>query len=112
MEDRGNGAGETSVECTEKVSQPGRNSSHVIDVKEAPIKIGGTVVARLADNATARDLAPQLTLILPFKDFNHVDKVARLSRRLSTDGAPAGSYPDVGDIGDYEPWGDLVFYYP
>jgi hypothetical protein len=83
-------------------------------VDETPIKItiAGTVItARLADNATARDLAAQLPLTLRFKDFNQVEKLARLPRRLSMDGVPAGSDPDIGDLGYYAPTGDLVFYY-
>lgn len=79
-----------------------------------PIKItvGDTVVtARLADNATAHDLADQLPLTLIFKDFNRVEKIAKLPRSLSMDGVPAGDDPDIGDIGYYAPSGDLVFYY-
>jgi hypothetical protein len=86
----------------------------VIDVDERPIKItiGDTVVsARLADNASARDLAAQLPLTLIFTDFNQVEKVATLPRRLSTDGVPPGADPDIGDIGYYAPSGNLVFYY-
>ena len=76
------------------------------------IMIADTVVtARLADNATARDLAAQLPLTLIFKDFNHVEKVATLPRRLSMDGVPAGADPDIGDIGYYAPSANLVFYY-
>ena len=81
---------------------------------ETPIKItiADTVVtARLADNPTARDLATQLPLTLTFKDFNEVEKVATLPRRLSMDGVPAGADPDIGDIGYYAPAGALVFYY-
>jgi hypothetical protein len=77
-------------------------------VEETPIKItiAGTVItARLADNATARDVAAQLPLTLTFKDFNQVEKIARLPRRLSVDGAPAGADPDIGDIGYYAPSG-------
>ena len=69
---------------------------------ETPIKItiGDTLItARLADNATSRDLAAQLPLTLSFKDFNHLEKIARLPRRLSADGASAGAHPDIGDIG-------------
>jgi hypothetical protein len=75
-------------------------------VEETPIKItiADTVItARLADNATVRDLAAQLPLTLTFKDFNHVEKIATLPRRLSTDGVPAGADPDIGDIGYYAP---------
>jgi hypothetical protein len=83
-------------------------------VEETPIKItiAATVItARLAANATARDLAAQLPLTLTFKDFNHVEKIAKLPRPLSTNDVPAGADPDIGDIGYYAPSGDLVFYY-
>lgn len=100
--------------CTERASHAGGICRSVIDVGETPIKItiADTVVtARLVDNATARDLAAQLPLTLTFKDFNQVEKIATLPRRLSMDGVPAGADPDIGDIGYYAPSGDLVFYY-
>jgi hypothetical protein len=100
--------------CTDRPSQPGPICRNVIIVEETPIKItiADTVItARLADNATARDLAAQLPLTLAFKDFNQVEKLARLPRPLSMDGVPAGADPDIGDIGYYAPSGDLVFYY-
>jgi hypothetical protein len=83
-------------------------------VDETPIKItiaDKVITARLADNATALDLAAQLPLTLSFKDFNHVEKIATLPRRLSLDDAPAGADPDIGDIAYYAPSGNLVFYY-
>ena len=72
---------------------------------------GRTLTARLADNATTRDLLDQLPLTLRFRDFNHVEKIAKLPRPLTLDGAPAGADPDVDDIGYYAPSGDLVLYY-
>ena len=82
-------------------------------VGEVPITIAiadTVITAQLADNPTARDLAAQLPLTLTFKDFNQVEKIAKLPRPLSLDGAP-GSDPDIRDIGYYAPSGDLVFYY-
>jgi hypothetical protein len=78
---------------------------------ETPIKItiADTVItARLADNATARDLAAQLPLTLTFKDFNQVEKIADLPRPLSMHGVPAGADPDIRDIGYYAPSRNLV----
>jgi hypothetical protein len=57
---------------------------------EVPIKIttADTVItARLADNATAHDLAALLPLTLIFRDFNQVEKIAKLPRPLSMEGA-------------------------
>jgi hypothetical protein len=72
---------------------------------------GRPVRARLADNPTARALADQLPLTLPFRDLNGVEKVAQLPQRLTTDGVPEGADPDVADIGYYAPTQDLVLYY-
>jgi hypothetical protein len=74
--------------------------------------IGDTVLTgRLWDNAPARDLIPQLPLTLPFSDFNRLEKIATLPRKLPTQGMPAGDDPLPRDIGYYAPWGNLVFYY-
>jgi hypothetical protein len=67
--------------------------------------------AQLADNATARDLVDQLPLTLQFRDFNRVEKIAKLPRPLTMEGVPAGDDPEINDIGYYAPSGDLVFYY-
>ncbi|MDQ2673780.1 MAG: cyclophilin-like fold protein [Chloroflexota bacterium] len=81
---------------------------------ETPIRvvIGTTVLTgRLWDNATARDLLGQLPLSLTFRDFNGVEKIAALPRKLSMEGVPAGDDPLPREIGYYHPSGDLVFYY-
>lgn len=81
---------------------------------ETPIRviIGDTALTgRLWDNATARDLIAQLPLTLTFRDFNGVEKLAPLPRKLSLDGVPAGDDPLPRDIGYYAPSGDVVFYY-
>ena len=76
------------------------------------ITIGArTLTGRLYDNATARDLLDQLPLTLCFRDFNRLEKIAKLPRPLTLDGAPAGADPDVDDVGYYAPSGDLVLYY-
>ena len=74
--------------------------------------IGDTVLTgRLWDNATARDLIAQLPLTLTFSDFNGVEKIGQLPRKLSMDGVPVGDDPLPRDIGYYAPSGVLVFYY-
>ncbi len=81
---------------------------------ETPIRviIGDTILlGRLWNNATARDLIAQLPLTLTFRDFNSVEKIAQLPRKLSMDGVPAGDDPFPRDIGYYNPSGNLVFYY-
>lgn len=81
---------------------------------DTPIRVimGDTVLTgRLWVNATARDLIAQLPLTLTFRDFNGVEKIAQLPRKLSMDGVPAGDDPFPRDIGYYNPSGDVVFYY-
>jgi hypothetical protein len=70
-----------------------------------------TFTAQLADNPTASDLVDQLPLTLRFRDFNRVEKIAKLPRPLTMDGVPAGDDPEINDIGYYAPSGDLVLYY-
>ena len=81
---------------------------------ETPIRViieDTVLTGRLWDNATARDLIAQLPLTLTFRDFNSVEKIAQLPRKLSMDGVPAGDDPFPRDIGYYNPSGNLVFYY-
>ena len=76
------------------------------------ITIEDTVLTgTLRDNATARDLIAQLPLTLTFRDYNSVEKIAQLPRKLSMEGVPAGDDPFPRDIGYYNPTGNLVFYY-
>lgn len=70
-----------------------------------------TLTGRLWDNPTARDLIAQLPLTLTFRDFNGVEKIAQLPRKLTVEGVPAGDDPSPLDIGYYAPSRDLVFYY-
>jgi len=62
-------------------------------------------------NPTARALLDQLPLTLAFRDFNRVEKIAKLPKPLTTESVPVGADPDINDIGYYAPSGDLVFYY-
>ena len=81
---------------------------------ETPIRviIGNSILTgRLWNNSTGRDLIVQLPLTLTFRDFNSVEKLAQLPRKLSMDGVPEGDDPFPRDIGYYNPSGNLVFYY-
>ena len=81
---------------------------------ETPIRViieDTVTTGRLWNNATARDLIAQLPLTLTFRDFNGVEKIAQLPRKLSMDGVPAGDDASPRDIGYYNPSGNLVFYY-
>jgi hypothetical protein len=67
--------------------------------------------AELYDNATARDLADQLPLTITVDDLHGLEKTGRLPRALTTDGVPAGSDPEIDEIGYYAPGRNLVLYY-
>lgn len=72
---------------------------------------GQSTTATLDNNATARDFLSMLPLTLTLEDHASTEKIAYPPRKLSTQGAPAGIDPDVGDIAYYAPWGNLAFYY-
>ena len=76
------------------------------------LDVDGTLIAAtLDDNATARDFASLLPLALTLEDYAATEKISDLPRRLSTEGSPPGSDPDVGDIAYYAPWGNLAVFY-
>jgi hypothetical protein len=72
---------------------------------------GAEVTATLDDNATSRDFVSLLPLTLTLKDYAETEKVSDLPKRLSTESAPPGADPSVGDIAYYAPWGNLAIYY-
>lgn len=72
---------------------------------------GEALPAILEDNPTSRDLASMLPLTIRMSDYNRTEKTGKLPRALSTEGAPDGFDPSVGDIALYAPWGTLVLYY-
>jgi hypothetical protein len=69
------------------------------------------ITATLIDSKTTRDFVSLLPLTLTLKDYAGTEKVSDLSKRLSTEGAPSGSDPSVGDITYYAPWGNLAIFY-
>ena len=69
------------------------------------------ITATLADNPTSRVFVSLLPLDLTLEDYAATEKISYLPRKLSTEGAPPGSDPDVGDIAYYAPWGNLAVFY-
>lgn len=72
---------------------------------------GTPITATLEDNATSRDFVSLLPLTLTLRDYASTEKIADLSRRLSTDGAPPAMDPHAGDITYYARWGNLALFY-
>jgi hypothetical protein len=76
------------------------------------IRVGNEVVtATLIDSKTTQDFISLLPLTLTLEDYANTEKISDLPRRLSTEDAPPGSDPSVGDIAYYAPWGNLAMYY-
>lgn len=76
------------------------------------IKVGDQVVtATLIDSKTTQDFISLLPLTLTLEDYASAEKISNLPKKLSTENAPPGSDPAVGDIAYYSPWGNLAIYY-
>jgi len=69
------------------------------------------ISADLVSNTAAKEFAAMLPLTLELTDYNNTEKVAQLSKKLTTTDAPAGFTPVAGDIAFYAPWGNLAIYY-
>lgn len=72
---------------------------------------GKKLAVRLNDSATARDFVSMLPMTIEFKDYKNAEKIAYPGRKLSMEGAPAGSEPAVGDVTYYDPWGNFAIFY-
>jgi hypothetical protein len=51
-----------------------------------------------------------LPLTLTLEDYGSTEKISYLPKRLSTEGAPPGIDPAVGDLTYYAPWGNLAIF--
>ena len=69
------------------------------------------ITATLNDSQAAQDFLAQLPLTVTLEDYSGTEKIYYLPKQLSTEGAPAGSDPSVGDITYYAPWGNLAIFY-
>lgn len=81
-------------------------------VSKIQIELDGAVIsATLDDNPTVRDFIARLPLTVELKDYASTEKVGFLPHKLTTQNAPPGSTPVVGDISYYAPWGNLAIFY-
>lgn len=88
------------------------HSNQVAGMSEIEIIVEGQVVsATVEESAAAQDFLALLPLTLTLEDYHNTEKISDLPRRLSTDAAPAGIDPEVGDITYYAPWGNLAIFY-
>ncbi|MBY5281314.1 hypothetical protein F2Y95_05925 [Aphanizomenon flos-aquae CCAP 1446/1C] len=65
----------------------------------------------LIDSKTTQDFISLLPLTLTLEDYARTEKISYLPKKLSTEDAPPGSDPAVGDIAYYSPWENLAMYY-
>lgn len=68
------------------------------------------IMATLNDSKTSRDFMSLLPLTLTLTDYGEIEKISDLPKRLSTEGAPSGSDPSIGDIAFYAPWGNMAIF--
>lgn len=83
-------------------------------VQEMKIKLifGETVLtATMDDNRTSRNFISLLPLRVKFDDYANTEKITYLPGKLSTENAPKGYDPSVGDITYYAPWGNVAIFY-
>jgi len=102
----------SSAEARVTVSPPPeRSTGRDMGQTRVRFTVGDTeIVVRAADNPTSRDFVSMLPLTLNFRDFNAMEKIGDLPRRLTTQGS-TGSAPANGDLIYFVPWGNLGFFY-
>lgn len=82
------------------------------DTIEIALTIGTKVFhATLYSNPTSQSLLNQMPFTVEMEDYSNIEKVFYPDPALSTDGAPLGADPSVGDIMYYAPWGDVAVFY-
>jgi hypothetical protein len=95
-----------------EVIKPGAAENQRTNTMKIRIKLEDRILtATLEDTATSRDFVSLLPLTLTLEDYAATEKISNLPRRLSKEGAPAGSDPSIGDITYYSPWGNLAIFY-
>ena len=72
-------------------AEPSQSSTEANTVKIRLTINGQSTTATLDDNPTARDFLSMLPLTLTLEDYASTEKIAYPPRKLSTQGAPAGT---------------------
>ena len=96
----------SAVAATDEVSHSRRETMNI-----RMTMAGQIITASLEERDSARDFFAMLPLTLPLEDYAETEKIAYLPRKLTTQTAPEGIDPQVGDIAYYAPWGNLAIYY-
>ena len=96
----------SAVAATDEVSHSRRET-----MKIRMTMAGQIITASLEESDSARDFFAMLPLTLPLEDYAETEKIAYLPGKLTTQTAPEGIDPQVGDIAYYAPWGNLAISY-
>jgi hypothetical protein len=99
---------------TESSSETKDNKESLGAMEDVRIKLtfnNEEVIVKMYDNPTSRDFLTLLPLTLTLEDYAGTEKISSLAKRLSTEDAPPGSDPSVGDFTYYSPWGNLAIFY-
>ncbi len=93
-------------------SEQAEDQSEGNEEMKIKITVNDTVLtATMDDNAASRDFIAMLPLDITLDDYAGTEKIYYLPKELSTEGAPSGSDPSIGDITYYAPWGNLAIFY-
>lgn len=99
---------DNSMPSSASSQMPREVSTQQVNSMKIEIKVKDQIVtATLIDSKTTRDFISLLTL----EDYASTEKISNLPKKLSTEDAPLGSDPSIGDIAYYAPWGNLAIYY-
>lgn len=105
----------TTDETNDLVGQPSASptADHdgSTDVRIKLIFDNEEYIVKMYDNPTSQDFLSRLPLTLTFKEYGGFEKLSILDKGLTTEDAPSGGDPEVGDIGYYAPWKDVNMYY-
>lgn len=72
---------------------------------------GEQAIVVLDDHPAVRDFLSMLPLTVTFDDYNEVEKIGYLPRKLHTEGSPSSCNPSVATFAYYAPWGNLSVFY-
>ncbi|WJH37189.1 cyclophilin-like fold protein [Paenibacillus sp. CC-CFT747] len=105
------GKEESSFQANQPSASSNQENQSAKEVRLKLIMNPDEFIVKMYDNPTSRDFLSRLPLTLTFKEFGGFEKLTILEKELSTEDAPPGSDPEVGDLGYYAPWKDVNLYY-
>ncbi len=65
----------------------------------------------LDEHPAVQDFLSMLPMTVTFEDYNGIEKIGYLPRKLRTEDSPSSCDPSVGTFAYYAPWGNLSVFY-